>query len=132
MASLTLHATGPAPPGEVWRRYTAPRLWSCWSPQIRAVRTDAERIRPGLRGEVVSWLGIRAAFTVESVDEADRSWSWRVRLGPVRLRLRHEVRPGPGGGTRTVLRLTGPAPALAAYALPARWALHRLLRTRLP
>nr|WP_181160523.1 SRPBCC family protein [Streptomyces solincola] len=127
MATLTLRATGRAQPDEVWRRYAEPARWPTWSPQIRAVRVSGERIAPGLRGEVVSLLGVRARFAVEAVDETARTWSWRVRVGPLRLRLHHEVLPAPGGaGTR--LRITGPAAAVTAYALPARWALSRLVR----
>jgi hypothetical protein len=127
MAVLTLRATGAAPPELAWRRYTAPSRWPTWSPQIRAVRVEGDRIAPGLRGEVVSLFGVTARFVVESVDEAHRRWTWRVRLGPVRMRLHHTVL-ALGAGSATVLRLEGPALALAAYAGPARWAMGRLVR----
>ncbi|MFB8027396.1 SRPBCC family protein [Streptomyces sp. NPDC056465] len=127
MAVLTLRAEGSAPPEDVWLRYVVPARWPSWSPQIRAVRVDAERIAPGTRGEIVSLFGVTAAFTVESVDDARWRWVWRVRLGPVRLRLHHEVGRRPGGSA-TTLRIEGPAVALAAYAGPARWALGRLVR----
>ncbi|MFC8228485.1 SRPBCC family protein [Streptomyces sp. NPDC057287] len=127
MAVLTLRAEGAAPPEEVWLRYVTPACWPSWSPQIRGVRVDGERIAAGTRGEVVSLFGVTAAFVVESVDDERWRWAWRVRLGPVRLRLCHEVRRLPGGSA-TVLRIEGPAAALAAYAGPARWALGRLVR----
>ncbi|MFJ4868888.1 SRPBCC family protein [Streptomyces sp. NPDC088757] len=79
-----------------------------------------------MRGEVVSFLGVRALFVVESVDEERRRWTWRVRLGPVRLRLHHAVLTRPAGSA-TTLRIEGPALALAAYAGPARWAMGRLV-----
>ncbi len=129
MAVMTLRAAGPAPVEDVWKRYAVPALWPTWSPQIRAVRADGGRIAPGLRGEVVSFLGVSARFVVESVDEERRRWTWRVALGPVRLRLRHEVLARPTGSA-TVLRVEGPAVALAAYAGPARWALGRLVAGR--
>ncbi|MER5477601.1 SRPBCC family protein [Streptomyces sp. NPDC002734] len=127
MAAMTLRATGSAPPGTAWQRYATPSRWPAWSPQIRAVRVDADRIAPGLRGEVVSLFGVTARFVVESVDEEHRRWTWRVRLGPVRMRLHHAVLARPAGSA-TTLRLEGPALALAAYAGPARWALGRLVR----
>ncbi|WP_108956911.1 SRPBCC family protein [Streptomyces fragilis] len=124
---MTLRASGSAPPETAWRRYAAPSRWPTWSPQIRAVRVDGDRIAPGLRGEVVSLFGVTARFVVESVDEERRRWTWRVRLGPVRMRLHHAVLARPDGSA-TTLRLEGPALALAAYAGPARWALGRLVR----
>ncbi|MFE5212159.1 SRPBCC family protein [Streptomyces sp. NPDC056600] len=127
MAAMTLRATGSAPPGTAWQRYASPSRWPSWSPQIRAVRVDGDRIAPGLRGEVVSLFGVTARFVVESVDEEHRRWTWRVRLGPVRMRLHHAVLARPAGSA-TTLRLEGPALALAAYAGPARWALGRLVR----
>ncbi|RSS46147.1 polyketide cyclase/dehydrase [Streptomyces sp. WAC08241] len=123
---MTLRAAGPSPAGDVWERYALPALWPTWSPQIRAVRVDGGRIVPGMRGEVVSFFGVRALFVVESVDEERRRWTWRVRLGPVRLRLHHAVLTRPAGSA-TTLRIEGPALALAAYAGPARWAMGRLV-----
>lgn len=124
---MTLRAEGPASADDVWLRYVTPSCWPSWSPQIRAVRVDDRRIVPGTRGEIVSLFGVTAAFAVESVDDERRLWTWRVLLGPVRLRLLHEVRSRPGGSA-TTLRIEGPAVALAAYAGPARWALGRLVR----
>ncbi|MFJ6851078.1 polyketide cyclase/dehydrase [Streptomyces sp. NPDC091271] len=127
MAAVTLRAEGRAAAEDVWLRYVTPARWPSWSPQIRAVRVNDEWIRPGTRGEIVSLFGVTAAFVVESVDEERWRWAWRVRLGPVLLRLRHEVLRLPGC-TATTLRIEGPAVAVAAYAGPARWALGRLLR----
>nr|WP_205023296.1 SRPBCC family protein [Streptomyces sp. HB132] len=124
---MTLRAEGRASAEDVWLRYVTPARWPSWSPQIRAVHVDDERIVPGTRGEIVSLFGVRAAFVVESVDDERRRWTWRVRVGPVRLRLFHEVTHRPGGSA-TTLRIEGPAVALAAYAGPARWALGRLVR----
>ncbi|MFJ4340090.1 SRPBCC family protein [Streptomyces sp. NPDC088915] len=126
MAAVTLRAAGRVPAGDAWERYALPALWPTWSPQIRAVRVDGGRITPGMRGEVVSFLGIRARFVVETVDEERRRWTWQVRLGPVRLRLHHAVLTRPAGSA-TTLRIEGPALALAAYAGPARWAMGRLV-----
>ncbi|MGN9821470.1 SRPBCC family protein [Streptomyces sp. SD11] len=132
MATLSLRATGPAPVGTVWRRYTEFQQWPSWSPQIRAVHTDTACIAPGVRGSVESVLGISVAFVVEDVDHERCSWSWRVRLGPVRVRLRHDVyvrRTGTASGTgaETRLVLRGPLLALVAYAPLAYLALRRLV-----
>ncbi|MET9256457.1 SRPBCC family protein [Streptomyces sp. NPDC003717] len=127
MAELTLRAAGRARADLVWSRYTTYREWPRWSPQIVRVEAPGERVAAGARGTVRSLPGIAVAFRVESVDEERRRWVWRVRLGPVRLRLTHEVR-ALGDGAETSLRIEGPALAVAAYAPLARLALHRLLR----
>ncbi|AIS01744.1 SRPBCC family protein [Streptomyces glaucescens] len=127
MGRLTLHATGPAGPDTVWQRYACVDEWASWSPQVKAVQAAGRRLRAGLRGTVASAAGIRAAFVVEAVDHHRRTWTWRVRWGPVRLRLHHEVRAHVRGST-TTLTMHGPSPALLAYAPFARLALRRLVR----
>ncbi|MFH0241140.1 SRPBCC family protein [Streptomyces sp. HK10] len=128
MARMTLRAIGRAPAEDVWERYARPELWPTWSPQIRSVRVRGDRIASGMEGEVVSLPGVPVAFTVEEVDEVRRRWAWRVKAGPVRMRLHHAVAVLPGGRTGTELRMEGPLPALVLYAGPARLALHRLVR----
>ncbi|MGY2001578.1 SRPBCC family protein [Blastococcus sp. SYSU DS1024] len=128
MTTLTLHATGTAPPAEVWERYAVPARWSGWSPQITGVELPADRLAAGVSGRVLGPLGLAVPFTVEEVDEAARRWSWRVAVGPLHVRLLHWVAEGPGGGTTTGLRLSGPAPLVLAYAPAARLALARLVR----
>ena len=128
VTTLTLHATGTAPPAEVWERYAVPTRWPGWSPQITGVELSAARLAPGLSGRVLGPLGLAVPFTIEDVDEAARRWSWRVAVGPLGVRLLHWVAEGPGGGTTTGLRLSGPAPLVLAYAPAARLALGRLVR----
>lgn len=130
MARMTLRATGRAPAEDVWERYARPGLWPTWSPQIRSVRVRGDRIEPGMEGEVVSLPGVPVAFVVEEVSEARRRWTWRVRAGPMRMRLHHAVAVLPDGRTGTELRMEGPLPVLALYAGPARLALHLLVRAR--
>ena len=115
-------ANGEATRAVIWERYADPTRWHEWAPQIREVRADG-RLRPGLRGEVVGPAGVRARFEVETVDAARGRWSWTVALGPVRIRIEHEV----GDGV-AVLVLQGPAPVVAGYAPVARLALQRLVR----
>ncbi|GAA5043734.1 SRPBCC family protein [Streptomyces similanensis] len=127
MARVTLSAAGAACPDTVWQRYAGLDQWASWSPQIKAVHSVARRLRPGMSGTVESVAGIRAAFTVEAVDHDRRTWTWRVRLGRVRIRLHHEV-GARGRGSVTSLTMDGPLLVLLAYAPLARLALHRLVR----
>ena len=118
MTTLTLHATGPVDPAEVWERYAVPGRWSEWSPQITGVEGPVERLA----------AGAAVPFRVEDVDEVARRWLWQVHVGPVRLRLLHWVQSAPDGGTTTGLRITGPLPIVLGYAPAALLALRRLVR----
>ncbi|MGY1822549.1 SRPBCC family protein [Geodermatophilus sp. SYSU D00079] len=128
MTVLTLHATGPEPPAEVWERYAVPARWPGWAPQITAVEFPVARLASGSRGRVRTPLGLALPFVVDAVDEAARRWSWTVSVGPVRLRLLHWVAEGPDGGSTTGLRIDGPAPLVLGYAPLARLAIGRLVR----
>jgi len=128
VTTLTLHATGTAPPGEAWERYAVPARWPGWAPQITGVEIPVDRLTPGASGRVLGPLGVAVPFTVEEVDEAARRWSWQVAVGPLRVRLLHWVAEGPDGGTTTGLRLSGPALLVLGYAPAARLALGRLVR----
>ncbi|MEU6443090.1 SRPBCC family protein [Streptomyces sp. NPDC047046] len=122
----TLHRSGPAPAALVAERYAAYARWSEWSPQIRGVETDGERLARGATGTVRGPLGVRVRFRVERVEGGD--WSWVVRCGPVRLRLEHGVRALRDGGSVTRLVSEGPAPYVLGYEPLARLALGRLVR----
>lgn len=130
--TLRVAARGAASPDVAWERYARPALWPTWSPQITGVELP-DRLVAGARGVVHGVGGLRLDVVVGDVDEATRTWSWvvaltRPRVPGVRLRLDHAVLPGRGGGSRTTLALTGPAPVVTAYA-PAAWvALRRLVR----
>jgi polyketide cyclase/dehydrase/lipid transport protein len=128
VTTLTLHATGPVGPGEVWERYAVPARWPEWAPQITGVEVPVARLAAGVRGRVRAPLGMALPFVVETVDEAARRWSWTVSVGPVRMHLLHWVTQGPGGGSTTGLRISGPAPLVVGYAPPARLAIGRLVR----
>lgn len=124
MTTLRVRRRGPASKYQIWARYLDPQRWSEWAPHIREVRAHGP-LRPGLEGEVIGTLGVRARFEVLDVDEEAGCWTWVVRSGPVRLRIEHEVAEGLAG-----LVLTGPAPAVMAYAPIARAALANLVAAR--
>ncbi|MGY1690204.1 SRPBCC family protein [Geodermatophilus sp. SYSU D01105] len=128
MTVLTLHATGPEAPAEVWERYAVPARWPEWAPQITGVDVPGPRLVAGVAGRVRGPVGVALPFVVDAVDEAARQWSWTVSLGPVRLHLLHWVAEGPDGGSTTGLRMDGPAPVVVGYAPLARLAIGRLVR----
>lgn len=122
---------GPRAPEDVWDRYVRPTRWSEWSPQIRGVRYPHDRLLPSTSGQVLGPAALPVPFDVLDVDATDpagRSWTWVARLGPVRVRMRHDVRPSPGGGTATGWQVTGPLPVVLLYAPLALVALRRLVR----
>ncbi|MGY1634467.1 SRPBCC family protein [Geodermatophilus sp. SYSU D01186] len=125
---MTLHATGPGAPADVWERYAVPARWPEWAPQITGVEVPVARLATGARGRVRGPLGLALPFVVDSVDEVTRRWSWTVSVGPARLRLLHWVAEGPDGGSTTGLRIDGPAPLVLGYAPLARLAIGRLVR----
>lgn len=127
MTSLTLRAGGTAPVDVAWARYAVPARWPSWSPQIRRVEASAPRIAAGVSGRVRGPVGVMVDFEVLTVDEQARTWSWRVRLGPIRLHLRHAV-TARIDGSATELRVDGPLPVVVGYAPLAQWALFRLCR----
>jgi hypothetical protein len=131
VAVTTISATGTIDPEVAWERYADLDRWATWAPQIRGVDAPSRRLAPGLRG-VVRGLGglVRVPFEVLDVDEQARTWSWRVSVGPVRLRLEHGVEARAGRpGTRTWLRTHGPAPVVWAYTPVAFVALQALVLT---
>lgn len=129
-ATRSYEVRGPRAPEDVWDRYVRPARWSEWSPQIRSVRYPHDRLLPSTAGQVVGPAGLRVPFDVLDVDDGAEapSWTWVARLGPVRVRMRHEVRALPGGGTATGWQVTGPLPVVLLYAPLALVALRRLVR----
>ncbi|MGY5883048.1 SRPBCC family protein [Modestobacter lacusdianchii] len=127
MTSLTLHATGPVDPAEVWDRYRRPARWPEWSPQISRVEASGPELVPGMSGRVYDPLRTSLPFVVDEVSAADRRWAWQVVVGPTRLGLLHWVSPGPDGGTTAGLRVSGFGPLVVGYAPLALLALKRLV-----
>jgi hypothetical protein len=131
---MHLAVGGPIDPALAWERYARPERWTSWGAHLDRVDVDGDetRIRPGLTGRVTSGPLV-ARFHVDDVDEASRSWSWTVRVGALRLRLRHEVVAATQigtlqPGTLTRLVIAGPLPVTMAYAPIAAIALQRLVR----
>lgn len=120
-------ASGPVHPDEAWDRYARPERWSQWSPQVRGVQTDSDVIAAGSAGTVRTLGGAQVRFVVLDVDARARSWTWRVRVGPLGMVLEHHLRERPGGGTRAEVVMHGPWPVTRLYRLPATLALHRLV-----
>ena len=77
----------------------------------------------GMRGVVEGPFGTSAGFEVTSVDEAKGRWAWRVRVGPARLTIAHEVADG-----MAAVEIGGATSLVMAYAPVARAALGRLVR----
>ena len=126
MGLRRLSATGAADPALAWQRYVEIGAWRTWSPHIRGVDANRDRIAVGVTGRVHVVGGLRPSFTITDVDAGRRTWSWQVRLGPVVLTLHHAVHSDPRG-SRTVLVMAGPDPVLLGYA-PLAWvALRRLV-----
>ncbi|MGW5733177.1 MULTISPECIES: SRPBCC family protein [Streptomyces] len=122
-----MSAAGAASPETAWERYVNTALWPQWAPQIRAVDTEPT-LRAGMRGRIHPLAGPGVSFVVEAVDHQARTWQWRVRMGPVKLRMWHAVLPRDVHGTITLLCAEGPAVVVLPYAPVARHALHRLVR----
>ena len=129
---LRLEASGPVPVASAWQRYARPALWPSWSPQLRSVEITGgdpgQELAAGTTGRVHGPVGVWADFTVLTFDAVARSWSWRVRRGPLAVRLEHTVEAREGEpGSRTTLVLHGLPPVVLGYAPIARYALHRLV-----
>jgi hypothetical protein len=127
MWSMTLRVYGRARASEVWNRYMDTRRWHEWSPQIHSVDTsDGPMVVPGLTGSMRSFAGPAVRFRVIDVNQATRTRTWQVRVGPVRMILEHIV-ADLGQGSATSLRLRGPGPIIVGYAPLAYVALRRLV-----
>ena len=133
---------GSLDPDTAWERYAVLAAWSSWAPPIMGVTATAERLAPGISGQVHGPLGLRIPFEVLAVDEDARTWSWRVAVGPATAVLHHAVLAGPGdtgggdgpvsgagsgSGSVATLTVDGPVPVALVYPDLARVALHRLV-----
>lgn len=129
--TLRIQATGPLPVEHAWARYTEPRRWSVWAPQIHEVDYPHTVIRPGTSGRVTGPAGVVAVFRIDAVDHEARTWAWSVRSGPLRLGFEHGVDAAAEGSTAWA-RVHALWPVVIAYAPVARWALGRLVEVEHP
>jgi hypothetical protein len=127
MRPAVARASGPVAPDEAWARYASPARWPQWSPQVRHVDTDCEVLVAGAAGTVRTLGGAVVRFVVLDVDPRARSWSWRIRVGPVGMVLDHHLVPLETGGTRAEVVIHGAWAIARLYRLPATVALHRLV-----
>ena len=102
---LTYSADCAADAETAWGLIARPARWSSWAPHVRGARGLGDpEVRTGAEGQVllVGHLPVPARVTSK---QAQRSWTWEV--GP--LRLRHRVRPQPGG-CRVAVDIEAPFP----------------------
>lgn len=125
--STYLSATGPVAVDEAWERYTRPRRWSSWAPQIRDVSTTAEVVAAGASGVVHGPLLVRVPFRVRRVDHDTRRWTWQVGAGPLTVTMDHGV-DVTDDGTRAWVRVHAPRVLVLPYAGLVVLALRRLVR----
>ena len=127
MRPAVARAAGPVHPDEAWQRYLRPERWTEWSPQVRHVDSDSDVIVAGSAGTVRTLGGVAVRFVVLDVDTAARTWTWRVRVGPLVMGLEHLLHARPGGGTRAEVVIHAPFPVARLYRVPATVALYRLV-----
>lgn len=127
MSTRSVEVGGTLAPEAVWERYAVPSRWAEWLPQITGVDLSEPRLSAGAKGRMHAPMGVSIPFTVDSVDEAARSWAWTIKLGLLKLRLENWVQPGPDGGSVAGMRVNGPGLVVAAYAGQAQAALERLV-----
>lgn len=121
---MRISAFGAATTELVWHRYVTPELWPTWSPQLQRVDCPDEVIVAGSRGVAHGPAFVRVRFAVLAVDDAERTWTWRVG-GPIGVTMSHGVDEAPDGGSSAWVEIPI---ALVAYAPIARLALGRLVR----
>ena len=73
---------------------------------------------------------VHVPFEVLAVDEQARTWSWRVRVGPVTLTLDHGIRGPRRRRDPHLAAHPGPALVVLPYSPVAFVALHALLLER--
>ena len=102
---LTYAAFSSADPETVWGLISRPDLWSSWAPHVRGARGLGDpEVSTGASGSALLLGAIPIPAHVTS-KQPQRSWSWQI--GP--LRLRHRVRPVPGG-CRVAMDVEAPFP----------------------
>lgn len=106
----------PAPASRCWRLLAHTAHWPSWGPSIRAVEPPDVAVTEGLRGVVVTAVGVRVPFEITTVDPG-RAWSWRVAGVPA---TGHRVSPRPDGCEVAIDVPVWAAPYLAVCHLALR------------
>jgi len=127
MGTRSVEVSGPRDASAVWERYAVPGSWPDWLPQITGVDLSTARLSAGAKGKLHAPMGVSIPFSVESVDEDARTFSWTIRVGLLKLRLENWVHEGSDGGSVAGMRVNGPGPLVSAYAGQARGALEKLV-----
>lgn len=123
---LTVRAKGSASPDVVWARYTEPEQWPTWAPHMKRAEYPYSRVTPGTFGRVYAYGGFSLLFSIDAVDEAERTWDWSVYVGSQRIELKHGV-VSRGSRTQTWASVGLALPLALGYAPVAKLALHRLV-----
>ncbi|WP_231295160.1 SRPBCC family protein [Corynebacterium efficiens] len=126
MGVMTVTATGAATPELAWRRSYYLQRWTAWAPHLTGVDADTPTLAAGTRGRVEILRIATARFRILRVNPQARTWTWRVRVGPLNLLLDHGLDELPTG-TRAWVRIRGPWLILALYRPLMWWALRRLV-----
>lgn len=108
-----------APPSVVWELLSVFKFWPMWGPSVRSVRSEWERVGPGVSGKVDTPLGVSVPFEITSVDEGV-SWDWRVGGFAA---TGHRLRGTTGGKTFVEFSVPG---RFAPYAVVLKLGLRRL------
>jgi hypothetical protein len=116
---------GPAGKYEMWARCRDPERWTWWlgATDVRA----SGLLEPGTDGVIVTRGGIGVPFEILDVDEPAGRWVRTITVGPVRLRLEHEIDEGLAG-----VVVTGPGPIPLLYVPTARRTMRRLAAAQSP
>lgn len=123
---MMVTAQGAATRDLAWQRYHRLHHWTSWAPHLTRVDADTSTLVPGTRGRVEIAYLLSARFRILRVDPGARTWTWRVRFGPLNLVLHHGLDELPTG-TRAWVQIRGPWPVLLLYRPLMWWALRRLV-----
>lgn len=125
MGVMTVTATGAATPDLAWQRYHYLQRWTSWASHLTGVDAETPTLIAGTRGRVKILRVATARFRILRVNPQARTWSWRVRFGPLNLLLDHGL-DELATGTRAWVRIRGPWLILVLYRPLMWWALRRL------
>lgn len=121
MRYLQVSAEFDAPPEALWNLLVDTDVWPQWGPSVRSAVVDADQLEFGVRGRVITVLGIALPFQVTSFEPGTR-WAWKVGGVPATDHRLQSL-----GRTRCRVSFGVPWPA-SPYLAVCRVALGRLAR----